>query len=310
MCCLFSVAFRLKAKLLSCIAMINVYEFLRYQPELYKQLNCKDLMFVYYYCPQTIRKVDVFTHYNILSFVIEGRKLIHRPDNTYLLQEGHCYFFKTGAYNQELYLDEGWRSMNLYIPDSYLQQLVENYPQIYDQKSEPESLFDQVNELKINELISQLAQRMLAYFTDEQAPTEAILEQCFRELFLATLAEPGNQSLVGYLGKLAKRNSPSLYIVMETNFMYNLSLREFAQLAHQSLPTFKREFKRMFNIPPAQWLLQKRLAHAGILLRATEKSISDIVRESGFESGSHFSRVFKNQFGESPLQYRKQLSFT
>ena len=54
--------------------MINVYEFLRYQPELYKQFVCKDLLFVYYDCPQTVRSVDVFTHYNILSFVIDGQK--------------------------------------------------------------------------------------------------------------------------------------------------------------------------------------------------------------------------------------------
>jgi transcriptional regulator GlxA family with amidase domain len=60
-------------------------------------------------------------------------------------------------------------------------------------------------------------------------------------------------------------------------------------------------------MPPAQWLMQKRLSHAEILLKTTEKSISDIVLESGFESGAHFSRVFKNQFGESPFQYRKQL---
>jgi hypothetical protein len=104
--------------------MINVYELLRYQPELYKQFICKDLMFVYYYCPQTIRKVDVFTHYNILSFVIEGRKLIHRPEKTWLLEEGQLLFYQirrlqSGACTWR----KCWRSMNLYIPDSYLQQL-------------------------------------------------------------------------------------------------------------------------------------------------------------------------------------------
>ncbi|GAB2594129.1 helix-turn-helix domain-containing protein [Spirosoma areae] len=53
--------------------------------------------------------------------------------------------------------------------------------------------------------------------------------------------------------------------------------------------------------------MQKRLTYVEVLLRTTEKSISDIVQESGFESGPHFSRVFKSQFGKSLLQYRKQL---
>ncbi|WP_460913500.1 helix-turn-helix domain-containing protein [Spirosoma areae] len=34
--------------------------------------------------------------------------------------------------------------------------------------------------------------------------------------------------------------------------------------------------------------------------------MGDIVFDSGFENGSHFSRVFKKKFGISPLHYRKQ----
>lgn len=232
---------------------------------------------------------------------------MHRPEETLLLEEGHCYFLRTGAFNQELYLDEGWRSMNLYIPDSYLQQFSKEYQSGHKQKLSPEQTLGQINELEASETTKRLSHQLLDCFNEEPAPTEAILEQRFQALFLSLLAEPRNQSLVTYLSKLAKSTRPSLYSVMETNFMYNLSLSEFAQLAHQSLPTFKREFKRIFDTTPAQWLMQKRLAHAEVLLKTTEKSISDIVQESGFESGPHFSRVFKNQFGESPLQYRRQL---
>ncbi|MVM38525.1 AraC family transcriptional regulator [Spirosoma sp. HMF3257] len=287
--------------------MINVYEFLRYQPKIYKQFTCKDLLFVYYHCPQVVRKVDVFTHYNILSFVIEGRKLMHRPDETLLLEEGHCYFLKTGAFNQELYLDECWRSMNLYIPDSYLQQLSSHYQPENKRKGLPEQAFRQLNELEFNPLTRELSKHLLASFAEEPTPSENVLEQRFLDLFLSILEEPRNQALVDHLSKLTKNTRSDLYTVMETNYMYNLSLAEFAQLAHQSLPTFKREFKRIFHTTPAQWLMQKRLSHTEVLLKTTEKSISDIARESGFESNSHFSRVFKSQFGKSPLQYRKQL---
>lgn len=287
--------------------MINVYEFLRYQPELYKQLICKDLLFVYYDCPQTIRNVDVFTHYNILSFVVDGRKLINRPGKTWLLQPGPCYFFKTGAFNQELYLDEGWRSMNLYIPDSYLQSFIKEYRRTHKEKTIAYRPLEQVTELAVDETIQRLSAELLACFDDDPAPAETVLEQRFRALFGSILANPANQALVADLSKLAKCPGTSLYDVMETNFMYNLSLPEFAQLANRRLPTFKREFKRLFDTTPAHWLMQKRLDHAQVLLKTTEKSISDIVVESGFESSPHFSRVFKIHFGQSPLHYRKQL---
>ena len=287
--------------------MINVYEFLRYQPELYKQFICKDLMIVYYDCPQVVRSVDVFTHYNILSFVIDGRKLMHRPEQTMLLEKDHCYFLKIGAYNQELYLDDGWRSMNLYISNSYLQQLIKAYRREHPGMVAVGQPFGQITELKIDQTTRGLAGQMLACFSEEITPTEACLEQRFRCLFQSLLANPANQGLVAHLSRLARCPDTSLHDVMESNFMYNLSLTEFSQLANRSLPTFKREFKRMFHTTPSQWLMQKRLTHAKVLLKTTEKSIGDIVQESGFESDSHFSRVFKNKFGEAPHQYRKQL---
>jgi hypothetical protein len=43
------------------VTMINGYEFLKYQPEVYKQLECRGMTFVYYDCPQAIKKVDIFT---------------------------------------------------------------------------------------------------------------------------------------------------------------------------------------------------------------------------------------------------------
>lgn len=286
--------------------MINVYEFLRYQPELYKQFVCKDLLFVYYDCPQVVRKVDVFTHYNILSFVIDGKKLINRPEKTWLLQPGPCYFFRIGAYNQELYLDEGWRSMNLYIPDKYLQQLIRQYSKHNRSKQAADQPIEQVTELAVSDTTRNLSLGLLAYFTDDQTPTEEQLEQHFQELFLSILVNSANQPLAAYLSTLAKCPDTSLYTVMETSFMYNLSLTEFAQFANRSLATFKREFKRIFNSPPAQWLLQKRLEYAAVLLTNTGKSIADVAAESGFESNAHFSRTFNQKFGVSPLNYRKQ----
>jgi transcriptional regulator GlxA family with amidase domain len=52
--------------------------------------------------------------------------------------------------------------------------------------------------------------------------------------------------------------------------------------------------------------MQKRLDYASVLIGTSSKSIIDIAFESGFENNTHFSRVFKEKFGTSPLQYRKQ----
>jgi AraC-like DNA-binding protein len=43
-----------------------------------------------------------------------------------------------------------------------------------------------------------------------------------------------------------------------------------------------------------------RLRHASYLLRTNGSSVSEVAREVGFRSVSHFSKVFKKSFGESP----------
>ena len=92
--------------------------------------------------------------------------------------------------------------------------------------------------------------------------------------------------------------------IMQKNFSFNLSLPEYAKLACKSVPTFKREFKKIFNDTPAKWVMKKRLNMAMQLLENSSLSIGDISYECGFKNQTHFSRIFKEKTGSSPLQFR------
>lgn len=286
--------------------MTNVYDFLKYQPETYKQLTCKDLLFAYYDCPQSRHREDIFTHHSYLTFIIHGSKLIHRAGKTWTFTQGSCEFVKKGAFIQEVFLNEGHRAITFYLPDHYLQQLIQEYRRFYRNKISLNQPTEPIIELAVNETTARFVQTMLAFFGQEASPAEDVLEERFRELFYALLINPDNHPLVTYLNSLTDRSRISLYEVMEANYMYNLALSDYARIACRSLATFKREFTTVFDTTPGKWLMQKRLSYAQVLLDTTEKSIADIVFESGFENGSHFSRVFKERFGTAPLNYRKQ----
>jgi AraC-like DNA-binding protein len=289
--------------------MTNVYDFLKYQPELYKQFNCKDLMFVYYDCPQFRQRDDVFTHYSCFTFYITGGKRVHRQSKTWVFGKGSLIFIKKGGFIQELYLDEGTTAIAFYIADRYLKQLTQNFRQFYIGKPINNQSTESIIPVEVNEMATGFIQTMISFFAQDTPPTEVVLEERFQEFFYTLLINPANQALVAYLNSLTERPRTSLYEVMEANYIYNLSLEEYARIANRSLATFKREFKKLFDTTPAQWLIQKRLDYALLLLNTTEKSIADIVFESGFENGSHFSRVFKTKFGASPWHYRKQKLF-
>jgi AraC family transcriptional regulator, exoenzyme S synthesis regulatory protein ExsA len=127
-------------------------------------------------------------------------------------------------------------------------------------------------------------------------------------IFVDSLSSnPANGGLVGYINELDTYDKPYLPQIMESNYMYDLSLAEFARLGHRSLATFKRDFFKHYLTPPGKWLLQKRAERAHLLLTTTKSNVNDIALESGFESGAHFSRVFKEQFGYSPNHSRQKV---
>lgn len=87
---------------------------------------------------------------------------------------------------------------------------------------------------------------------------------------------------------------------MLRNYTFNVSLERFAYLTGRSLSAFKRDFEKIFQCPPARWLLQKRLETAYFMLSAQQRKASEIYIELGFEDLSHFSYAFKKRFGHSP----------
>lgn len=72
--------------------------------------------------------------------------------------------------------------------------------------------------------------------------------------------------------------------------------------------SFYREWNRVFTISPTQYLLEKKMRHAEILILETSKTISEIAEESGFSSSVYFHQQFKKRNLSSPLDYRAKYS--
>jgi AraC-like DNA-binding protein len=89
---------------------------------------------------------------------------------------------------------------------------------------------------------------------------------------------------------------------MLSNFHFNVPVEKFAQLTGRSLAGFKRDFQKMFGMPPRQWLLERRLVEARHLIEKKNKKPSAFYLDLGFESLSHFSHSFKKKFGMAPSE--------
>lgn len=84
----------------------------------------------------------------------------------------------------------------------------------------------------------------------------------------------------------------------------DIPIEELARLTNRSLTSFKKEFRRHFQIPPHKWFIRQRLMHSRLLLISTSKSISEIGNECAFPNTSHFIKLFKKEYQVTPAVYR------
>lgn len=114
----------------------------------------------------------------------------------------------------------------------------------------------------------------------------------------------GNKSLFDQLIQSRSLIQGDIQQVVEKYYTSAISLENLAHLSGRSLSSFKRDFKRIYNVAPAVWIRQRRLTKARELLESTGVSLSEICFAIGFENVSHFSRIFKQHYGNSPTSYR------
>lgn len=87
----------------------------------------------------------------------------------------------------------------------------------------------------------------------------------------------------------------------------DLTLGQVAAAVHTSVFYFCKLFKQSTGITFTEFVSQTRVDHAKNLLLNPNLHVSEIAYEVGFQSLTHFNRIFKKLVGKSPTQYRAHL---
>jgi AraC-like DNA-binding protein len=68
---------------------------------------------------------------------------------------------------------------------------------------------------------------------------------------------------------------------------------------------FGEMLKKEVKVTAQEYIKRKIVEHAQVLLRQTNMTINEIAEELGFAYPNHFTRMFHNSTGYTPLKYRK-----
>ena len=79
-----------------------------------------------------------------------------------------------------------------------------------------------------------------------------------------------------------------------------------AKELHLGKKQTSRIIYKYFGKPLSELVLERKLALASTLLRSSDKSMSEIAKETNFHSDNYFFLSFKKVYGITPLAYRKK----
>lgn len=255
---------------------------------------------------------NVNSPFTRLYYVTEGSAQIELPDGIYTLSPKHMYFIPAFTIHTNIcksnfvhyylhiyedhYSDNDWldhwkfpveiEATNLDL--ALFKRLCEINPHMTLQKSDP-TTYDN-NPTLMQNLIKN-RQRAFCDKVESRGIVFQLLSRFFKQ---------GQSKIEMEDNRIAKT---VLYIRKHLNEA--IELEKLAEISCLSKDHFIRLFKKELGTTPLQYINQKKIEKAQLLLITEELAVKEIAFQLAFDDYSYFNRLFKKTTGVTPQEYRR-----
>lgn len=255
---------------------------------------------------------NVNSPFTRLYYVTEGSAQIELPDGIYTLSPKHMYFIpaftihtnicKSNFVHYYLHIYEDHYSDNDWLDHwkfpveieatdldlALFKRLCEINPHMTLQKSDP-TTYDN-NPTLMQNLIKN-RQRAFCDKVESRGIVFQLLSRFFKQ---------GQSKIEMEDNRIAKT---VLYIRKHLNEA--IELEKLAEISYLSKDHFIRLFKKELGTTPLQYINQKKIEKAQLLLITEELAVKEIAFQLAFDDYSYFNRLFKKTTGVTPQEYRR-----
>jgi len=240
--------------------------------------------------------------------VLDGSKDID-AGSTVLFQAGptQALFLRRGSYVMDAALSAEtgrYRCMVFFFDEAFLSEFTERHGVVAPNPQAMPGGSPQVFAIPLSGPLQACIQSFFPYFEYHGAHLKNLLRLKLDEIILNILDADAGNAFLFFLKQMVSDKKHLLSRLVEENLREQITVEELAKKSGLSLSTFKREFKELFQTSPKEWMNQKRLERARFLLASTDKNVTEIAHEVGFDSLSHFIEFFKDNYKVTPKQYQ------
>ena len=205
-----------------------------------------------------------------LTYVVAGELRFQLPTETRLVEPGGILFIRRHQLAKVVKLPPvgggEFKAISLLLPQALLRQaLLRQYAAAQPAPTTgPRSPASDLCDLSADVFWQGYFASLLPYFSAKQRFTEPVAHLKAEEAIGLLLRSA--PALRAELFDFSEPGKIDLAAFMLAHYTYHVPLRQFARLTGRSLATFKRDFQKIFAMPPERWLRRQRLEQAYYLI--------------------------------------------
>lgn len=241
-----------------------------------------------------------------INIVLKGKVEFCVEGERYILESDDFIIINSNSGHATLSTEPDTIVMVLHINPIYFKEYFDDYENIRFKNS---VRFSKEEDQRCNS-IKYLLAKLIKELQKEEGRNQ-IVEDTIFNIIMANIVEIFCP-FIDKEGK-GKKSSTQIKVIskvlkyIEDNHREKISLNKIASIMGYNSSYVSQFFKSNIGINYYEYLTRIRIREATFELVKTKKSISDIALDHGFSDIKAFNKNFKESFGRSPKQYRKEI---
>lgn len=242
-----------------------------------------------------------------IYYLLQGERNYFIKDRTYNVTKGNLVFININDLHKTLDAEKG-KIFYERILINFKKEFISNIltPTIDNELSDLLSLDSGVIAMDFEE--NNLIEELLFKILKEQKNNSPHSELYIKTLLLQLLIIINRCSMKDIKYPESEQKNENIFNVVKyinTNYTNKISLHNLSKLFFMSESHLSRSFKKATGFNIVTYINLIRIKEAQKMLINSNKNITEIAYQVGYESITHFERVFKSITSMSPLKYRR-----
>ena len=260
----------------------------------------EDMFYISYASKKTQNRFAVRNTLNVMIIMFEGEKVIHLFNKDMNVQKNNIVCLSQGQYFMSEILGEtqNFKSALIYFDNQFIVDFIKKYDlSLNNIKAKSEII------LQNDKFVQNISSSFELYVQNDFQNKNKIMKLKTEEILLH-LYNKNKAELLSYFQHILNSKSDSLKFTLESHLDEIDSIEDLCSLTKLNTSNLRKQMLKEYGLYPKEWLNERRLSKAALLLKNTSQSITQIANTCNYATSSWFISQFKKKYDKTPKQYR------